>query len=52
MLLFQCVLIYLGVNRGGWYFEVTVDDMPPDTACRIGWSQHLGESQLVFYSID
>ncbi|CAD5116960.1 DgyrCDS5799 [Dimorphilus gyrociliatus] len=30
-----------GVNRGTWYFEVTVDEMPEKSACRLGWSQHL-----------
>jgi hypothetical protein len=32
-----------GVRKGAWYFEVTVDDMPPDTAARLGWSQPLGK---------
>lgn len=31
-----------GVRKGAWYFEVTVDEMPPDTAARLGWSQPLG----------
>ncbi|KAF6039589.1 ASH2L [Bugula neritina] len=34
-----------GVNRGSWYFEVNIDDMPVDSATRIGWSQHLGNLQ-------
>ncbi|KAM4720388.1 set1/Ash2 histone methyltransferase complex subunit ASH2 isoform 2-T2 [Anableps anableps] len=34
-----------GVRKGAWYFEVTVDDMPPDTAARLGWSQPLGNLQ-------
>ncbi|XP_077478616.1 set1/Ash2 histone methyltransferase complex subunit ASH2 isoform X3 [Stigmatopora argus] len=34
-----------GVRKGSWYFEVTVDDMPPDTAARLGWSQPLGNLQ-------
>jgi len=32
-----------GVRKGSWYFEVTVDEMPPDTAARLGWSQPLGQ---------
>ncbi|TRY88154.1 hypothetical protein DNTS_029456 [Danionella cerebrum] len=32
-----------GVRKGSWYFEVTVDEMPPDTAARLGWSQPLGK---------
>lgn len=32
-----------GVRKGCWYFEVSVEDMPPDTAARLGWSQPLGE---------
>uniref|UniRef100_A0A3B3Y2J7 Set1/Ash2 histone methyltransferase complex subunit ASH2 n=1 Tax=Poecilia mexicana TaxID=48701 RepID=A0A3B3Y2J7_9TELE len=34
-----------GVRKGAWYFEVTVDDMPPETAARLGWSQPLGNLQ-------
>ncbi|MGH0173362.1 UNVERIFIED_CONTAM: hypothetical protein FKN15_065161 [Acipenser sinensis] len=34
-----------GVRKGSWYFEVTVDEMPPDTASRLGWSQPLGNLQ-------
>lgn len=31
-----------GVRKGAWFFEVSIDDMPPDTAARLGWSQPLG----------
>ncbi|XP_064632131.1 set1/Ash2 histone methyltransferase complex subunit ASH2-like [Lineus longissimus] len=36
-----------GVNRGAWYFEVNIDEMPADSgaATRIGWSQTLGNLQ-------
>uniref|UniRef100_A0AAQ5XSB8 Set1/Ash2 histone methyltransferase complex subunit ASH2 n=1 Tax=Amphiprion ocellaris TaxID=80972 RepID=A0AAQ5XSB8_AMPOC len=34
-----------GVRKGSWYFEVSVDDMPPETAARLGWSQPLGNLQ-------
>ncbi|KAM9794319.1 set1/Ash2 histone methyltransferase complex subunit ASH2 [Syngnathus typhle] len=34
-----------GVRKGSWYFEVSVEDMPPDTAARLGWSQPLGNLQ-------
>uniref|UniRef100_A0A8C0YF16 Ash2 like, histone lysine methyltransferase complex subunit n=1 Tax=Cyprinus carpio carpio TaxID=630221 RepID=A0A8C0YF16_CYPCA len=34
-----------GVRKGAWYFEVIVDEMPPDTAARLGWSQPLGNLQ-------
>ncbi|XP_047229600.1 set1/Ash2 histone methyltransferase complex subunit ASH2 isoform X1 [Girardinichthys multiradiatus] len=34
-----------GVRKGAWYFEVTVEEMPPDTAARLGWSQPLGNLQ-------
>lgn len=33
------------VSQGGWYFEVTVKDLPQDTACRMGWSQNYGNLQ-------
>lgn len=36
----------LGVNRGGWYFEVSIDDMPADSATRIGWVQQLGKKYV------
>lgn len=31
-----------GVRKGAWFFEVTVDEMPAETAARLGWSQPLG----------
>ncbi|XP_069823193.1 set1/Ash2 histone methyltransferase complex subunit ASH2 [Dendropsophus ebraccatus] len=34
-----------GVRKGSWYFEMFVDEMPPDTAARLGWSQALGNLQ-------
>ncbi|XP_046859860.1 set1/Ash2 histone methyltransferase complex subunit ASH2-like [Xenia sp. Carnegie-2017] len=34
-----------GVNRGNWFFEVTVEDMPAGSASRIGWSQLYGNLQ-------
>ncbi|KAK2818610.1 hypothetical protein Q5P01_024171 [Channa striata] len=34
-----------GVRKGSWYFEVTVDEMPAETAARLGWSQPLGNLQ-------
>ena len=33
------------VREGGWYFEVTVHDMPEGSATRLGWSQKLGNLQ-------
>ncbi|XP_013983623.1 LOW QUALITY PROTEIN: set1/Ash2 histone methyltransferase complex subunit ASH2 [Salmo salar] len=34
-----------GVRKGSWYFEVSIDEMPADTAARLGWSQPLGNLQ-------
>ncbi|KAL0965262.1 hypothetical protein UPYG_G00278980 [Umbra pygmaea] len=34
-----------GIRKGSWYFEVSIDEMPPDTAARLGWSQPLGNLQ-------
>nr|XP_011432333.1 set1/Ash2 histone methyltransferase complex subunit ASH2 isoform X1 [Crassostrea gigas] len=34
-----------GVRRGAWYFEVLIEEMPQDSATRIGWSQSLGNLQ-------
>lgn len=36
-----------GVRKGAWYFEITVDEMPPDTAARLGWSQPLGKQRAL-----
>ena len=36
-----------GVRKGSWYFEVSIDEMPPDTAARLGWSQPLGQWLLI-----
>lgn len=33
-----------GVRKGAWYFEIFIDDMPPETAARLGWSQALGKT--------
>ena len=34
-----------GVAHGAWYYEVTITSMPPNTAARIGWAQHLANLQ-------
>ncbi|KAJ6658735.1 hypothetical protein lerEdw1_019895 [Lerista edwardsae] len=34
-----------GVRKGAWYFEISVDEMPAETAARLGWSQPLGNLQ-------
>ncbi|XP_031557169.1 set1/Ash2 histone methyltransferase complex subunit ASH2-like [Actinia tenebrosa] len=34
-----------GVNRGAWYFEMNVEDMPDDSATRLGWSRLYGNLQ-------
>lgn len=34
-----------GVKYGSWYYEVTIADMPSETAVRMGWSQSLGNLQ-------
>lgn len=33
------------VSRGAWYYEVMITSMPPNTATRIGWAQHLANLQ-------
>lgn len=38
-------IFFSGVSRGAWYYEVTITSMPPDTATRIGWAQHLANLQ-------
>lgn len=34
-----------GVNRGSWYYEITVTDMPEGSATRLGWCQQFGNLQ-------
>jgi Set1/Ash2 histone methyltransferase complex subunit ASH2 len=36
---------FLGASHGAWYYEVTITSMPPNTAARIGWAQHLANLQ-------
>nr|CAG4643833.1 EOG090X03NS [Lepidurus arcticus] len=33
------------VNRGSWYWECTIEEMPENSATRIGWSQAYGNLQ-------
>ncbi|CAF1397053.1 unnamed protein product [Adineta steineri] len=33
------------VSHGAWYYEVTITSMPPNTAARIGFAQHLANLQ-------
>ncbi|KAH8032680.1 hypothetical protein HPB51_000456 [Rhipicephalus microplus] len=33
------------VEEGAWYYEATIEDMPENSAARIGWSQELGNLQ-------
>lgn len=40
---------FTGVRRGAWYFEVNIDEMPQDSATRIGWSQSLGKILTLSY---
>ncbi|KAJ7305142.1 hypothetical protein JRQ81_011024 [Phrynocephalus forsythii] len=37
-----------GVRKGAWYFEISVDEMPPETAARLGWSQPLGYDKFSY----
>ncbi|XP_006816729.1 set1/Ash2 histone methyltransferase complex subunit ASH2-like, partial [Saccoglossus kowalevskii] len=34
-----------GVSRNSWYWEATIEDLPPESATRIGWAQSLGNLQ-------
>ncbi|XP_065072264.1 set1/Ash2 histone methyltransferase complex subunit ASH2-like isoform X2 [Rhopilema esculentum] len=34
-----------GVTKGIWYFECSVEEMPPESALRVGWSQIYGNLQ-------
>ena len=34
-----------GANRGSWFFEATIEDMPEGAAVRLGWSQELANIQ-------
>ncbi|KAJ8319169.1 hypothetical protein KUTeg_004260 [Tegillarca granosa] len=34
-----------GVKRGCWYYEAIIEEMPAESATRLGWSQELGNLQ-------
>ena len=36
------------VHTGTWYYEATITDHPEGSATRIGWSQLMGESFLLY----
>lgn len=44
--------VVVGVRRGSWYYEAIVEEMPADTACRIGWSLSLGELCWEWTNVD
>lgn len=33
-----------GITFGSWYFECTIEEMPENSATRLGWSQALGNN--------
>lgn len=33
------------MNRGKWYYEVTIEEMPEGSASRLGWGQEYGNLQ-------
>lgn len=35
----------VAVNRGRWYFEAVVEEMPEGAATRLGWGQEYGNLQ-------
>ena len=35
------------VNRGSWFFEVKITDMPEGAATRIGWAQKNANLQVI-----
>ena len=39
------IRLWTGVSHGAWYYEVSITSMPPNTAARIGWAQHLANLQ-------
>ena len=41
------IIVCLAVNVGSWFYEVTINEMPGDSATRIGWSQRLGMTKLL-----
>ncbi len=34
-----------GVSRGVWYYEIKIEDMPDNSAVRLGWAQELANLQ-------
>lgn len=39
------IVCLTGVSSGNWYWEVTVEEMPDNSACRIGWGQKYANLQ-------
>ena len=39
------IFLYLGVSKGTWYYEVTVEDMKDGSASRLGWCQEYANLQ-------
>jgi Set1/Ash2 histone methyltransferase complex subunit ASH2 len=38
-------LFLLGVTRGSWYWEATIEEMPEGSATRLGWGQEYANLQ-------
>lgn len=47
-----CGFCVIGVKYGAWYYEVTLSEMPPETAVRIGWSQSLGKRSFLLQNYE
>lgn len=43
--IFLFYYIFLDVTNGNWYWETTIEEMPDNSACRIGWSQEFANVQ-------
>lgn len=39
------MLFLLGVTRGCWYWEATIEELPEGAAVRLGWGQELANLQ-------
>lgn len=44
-IIFYYILLFLGVSKGSWYYEITVDDMKDGSASRLGWCQDYANLQ-------
>lgn len=39
------MFVFLGVSRGVWFWEASIEEMPEGSATRLGWAQEYANLQ-------